>query len=411
LSAPEGVAVDSAGNVWIADTGDNTIDEWNAATGGVTPLVSSGLSGPTGVAVDGGGNVFIADTGNNAIEEWSALNQQVSTVVSGLNGPAGVAVDVADNVYIADTKNNAFEELVSALVPANPISAGAAAGSGNLGAVLPTTQVLAGVFAPTSNQSWLTFNTSANGEISFSFTANNGTTPRTAIITWLGQPITVTQAVSAATEASTAFVTALYQDVLGRTPDSGGLAIWVQLLQNGTSRQPVAQGFWDSAEHLTLEVESYYSTYLHRQADAPGLAFWVSQLQAGVTENQVILGFLTAVEYTGEHADGNSLINDLYSDILGRAPEAAGLAYWENVYRTTGAGGELAVVQGILNSAEADQRILDNCYAQYLGRTPDPQGDQFWLNALEAGTVSPAAVAQAFLASDEFFTLVTTPPS
>ena len=41
----------------------------------VTTLVSSGLNGPDGVAVDGSGNVYIADTGNNAIEEWNASTQ------------------------------------------------------------------------------------------------------------------------------------------------------------------------------------------------------------------------------------------------------------------------------------------------------------------------------------------------
>ena len=111
LTFPSGVAVDAAGNVYIADFGDNAIKEWNAATQTVSTLVSSGLSQPDGVAVDGAGNVYIADTGNNAIKEWNAATQTVSTLVSsGLNGPYGVAVDAAGNVYIADTCNNAIKE-------------------------------------------------------------------------------------------------------------------------------------------------------------------------------------------------------------------------------------------------------------------------------------------------------------
>ena len=64
------MAVDGAGNVYIADTGNNAIKEWVAASNTVTTLVSSGLIFPHGVAVDGAGNVYIADTGNNAIKEW-----------------------------------------------------------------------------------------------------------------------------------------------------------------------------------------------------------------------------------------------------------------------------------------------------------------------------------------------------
>ena len=70
----------------------------------VTTLVGSGLTFPFGMAVDGAGNVYIADSGNNAIEQWAAPNGPVTTRVgSGLSFPYGVAVDGAGNVYIADT--------------------------------------------------------------------------------------------------------------------------------------------------------------------------------------------------------------------------------------------------------------------------------------------------------------------
>ncbi len=111
LVNPGGIAVDSQGNIYIADTGNNAVEEWIAATQQFTVLVSSGLANPAGVAVDSQGNVYIADTGNNAVEEWNAGAQQFTTLVSsGLNGPLGVAVDLLGNVYIADTGNNAVEQ-------------------------------------------------------------------------------------------------------------------------------------------------------------------------------------------------------------------------------------------------------------------------------------------------------------
>jgi YVTN family beta-propeller protein len=141
LNAPSAIAVDTQGNVYIADTKNNAIKEWNAATGMVVALVSSGLSGPSGVAVDGQGNVYFSDTSNNAIKEWVAASQQVVTLVSAnLNGPRGVAVDLLGNVYFADTKNNAVKEWnaanqsVSELVSAglNSPSGVAVDGEGNV---------------------------------------------------------------------------------------------------------------------------------------------------------------------------------------------------------------------------------------------------------------------------------------
>jgi DNA-binding beta-propeller fold protein YncE len=98
LNNPEGVAVDGAGNVYIADTLNGKVKEWNAAQG-VTTLPISGLSYPTGLTVDGAGNVYIADTENNLIKEWNVATQTVSTLPIGLNVPTGVAVDGAGNVY------------------------------------------------------------------------------------------------------------------------------------------------------------------------------------------------------------------------------------------------------------------------------------------------------------------------
>ena len=111
LNAPHGVAVDAQGNIYIADSSNNAIKQWSPATQQITTLVSSGLNFPLGVAVDSQGNVYIADFGNNAIKQWSPLTGQVTTVVrSGINNPTGVAVDALGNVYIADFRNNAIEQ-------------------------------------------------------------------------------------------------------------------------------------------------------------------------------------------------------------------------------------------------------------------------------------------------------------
>ena len=195
LNQPRGVAVDGAGNVYIADYLNQSIKEWTAANNTVTTLVSSGLLWPYGVTVDGAGNVFIADTFHNAIKEWRAASNTVTTLVaSGSLRPGSVAVDGTGNVYIADGGNNAVKELPRAFVDPTMRWAGPAAGSDVLPVVLPATANLLAPFAPTSDQAWLSITGITNGVVSFAFSANTGSTNRTANITLLGQPISITQA-------------------------------------------------------------------------------------------------------------------------------------------------------------------------------------------------------------------------
>jgi len=103
LSRVGGLAVDAAGNVFIADNGNNRVLKI-PASGGAQTTVGSGLLYPMGLAADGAGNLFIADSGNNRVVKVSSTGAQ-STVGSGLNLPEGVAVDGAGNVFIADYFN------------------------------------------------------------------------------------------------------------------------------------------------------------------------------------------------------------------------------------------------------------------------------------------------------------------
>lgn len=141
LTDPVGVAVDSSGNLYIADAGNNVIREVSPAgtittiagnnsmgagySGDGAAATSAQISNPTAVALDSLGNLYITDSGNDVIREVSGGN--ISTIPSGtLLQPDGLVLDSSGNIYIADTGGTEIVEL----------SAGNAlifAGNGNFG--------------------------------------------------------------------------------------------------------------------------------------------------------------------------------------------------------------------------------------------------------------------------------------
>ncbi len=150
FDVPSAVAMDSAGNLYIVDTANNRVRKVAASTNIVTTIAGNGQLGylgdgklatvaelyhPLGVAVDFAGNVYIADSGNHVVRKLSPSGSTyiISTVAGTgdtpgfggdggpatsalLNNPRGVAVDAAGNLYIADTFNGKIREVINGTI-------------------------------------------------------------------------------------------------------------------------------------------------------------------------------------------------------------------------------------------------------------------------------------------------------
>jgi len=142
LNSPSSVAVDKAGNLYIADKSNHRIRKVNSNTGIISTVAGEGTSGyfgdgfsatnaslsnPTGIAIDDSGNIYIADQGNNKIRKVTISTGIISTIAGDgtpgfggdgslattayLNSPFSVALDATNNIYVADAKNNRIRKI------------------------------------------------------------------------------------------------------------------------------------------------------------------------------------------------------------------------------------------------------------------------------------------------------------
>jgi len=195
--------IEPLGNTYVTDAGDLAIGANPLAPQGggfITNLVIDGVpvipgqrTLPFGLSVDNGDHIYFTDTAGQILRELDLYGQPKTTVLAtGLLDAYYSAVDASRNVYLSGTLYRTIQEVPHAYMSPAAFAETAAAGSDSI-QVLPISQSLTGVYAAVSSDPWwLTVQTAANGVVQFSFTANTGA-QRSATITVLGLPITVTQ--------------------------------------------------------------------------------------------------------------------------------------------------------------------------------------------------------------------------
>lgn len=110
VDLPQGLAIDTAGDLFVSDSGDNRVLELSSGGSSPITLPFSGLSDPRGIAVDPAGDVFVVDTGNNRVVELPAgSSQQVVLPFTNLDRPIDVAVDGPGDVVVDDNRSGLVE--------------------------------------------------------------------------------------------------------------------------------------------------------------------------------------------------------------------------------------------------------------------------------------------------------------
>jgi subtilisin-like proprotein convertase family protein len=196
---------------------------------------------------------------------------------------------------------------------------------------------------------------------------------------------------------NTQFVTLLYNNVLDRAPDSGGLANWVGALAEGATRESIINGFSESQEFVgnTLfantgyvialrdevhlgQVYRLYLATLDRAPDEGGFANWATALANGTTLAEITIGFINSIEFQSRYGALNNtqFVTLLYNNVLDRTPDSGGLANW------VGALAEGAMRESIVNGFSESQEFVGNTDVTLVGYM---RSISSWRNTLDGG--------------------------
>lgn len=192
-----------------------------------------------------------------------------------------------------------------------------------------------------------------------------------------------------------AFVATLYLNVLGRTAEAEGLAYWTGRLAAGASRGEIVTGFSESRENIENHASTYgaglwdmdetaasvarlYWGTLDRMPDADGLLNWTNGIKAGqISLTQAADGFVGSPEFQATYGklDDAQFANRLYQNVLDRAADPEGLAYWLGLLAT--GTSRASVTLGFTESFEFQDHTLASVedgivYAGLVGQSPLP---------------------------------------
>ncbi|MCL2462262.1 MAG: DUF4214 domain-containing protein [Defluviitaleaceae bacterium] len=229
------------------------------------------------------------------------------------------------------------------------------------------------------------------------------------------------------------FVTRLYQNVLGRAPDTGGFNYWRNgLARNTLTGAQATANFFFCSEFVNKNVDDttfltlLYNTCLGRAPDNNGLAYWKGMLTtSGWSRKYIVNQFMGSSEFKdicasfgilpGSISVANSelkprvtaFVQRLYTIFLSRNADASGLNYWTGQIILQKVNPK-TIAASYVSSSEFQNRNLSSedyitaLYNGLLGRAPDSAGLAYWVGQINANPSAKQTILNQFLNSSEF---------
>lgn len=189
------------------------------------------------------------------------------------------------------------------------------------------------------------------------------------------------------------FVDQTYRDLLGRSPDTGGLQFWADELRSGLAPEAFVEQILLSPEFggTIAPVVRLYNSVFGRLPDDGGLRFWIGEFRGGDSLERLTQRFIASAEFDelANAATSAEVVAAVYGRSLGREPDPQGLAFWTDGIES----GQFSLERFIVEVSESpEHQALTSSRVQavlvYLGlqqRTPEPGGLAFWTDQLDNG--------------------------
>jgi len=201
-----------------------------------------------------------------------------------------------------------------------------------------------------------------------------------------------------------------YRDFLSREPEADGLNFWTRSLNTGGhTRAQVVEAFFNSTEFQSFmaPVARLYFAYFLRIPDYGGLQHWIGQFRSGTSLRQISEIFASSQEFAIRYGalSNREFVTLVYSNVLGRAPDSAGLDHWAGQL-DSGAMTRGQVMLAFSEGPEYRALIGNDVYVTmiYVGmlrREPDASGFAFWVGYKDSGK-SGLDLIGGFLGSIEY---------
>lgn len=236
------------------------------------------------------------------------------------------------------------------------------------------------------------------------------TTSTGGVASTIGSVPPLYQALSVSNYTDAEFLVDLFQIAFGRKPKTDEFKYWGGVLASGTKRKDILPAFFNSEEYNkefpddTSFVKSLYQNVLNRPADEGGLKYWTDSLKKQKTIPDVTK--LTLAQAISDSVDLNSFLQVAYKIILERTPDDAGLNYWLNAKMS-----KSNIILAFFTVPEYLSKYSDptvwstKLYEKLLEREPDPAGLKYCLDQIKTNptsTLIKQTLVQNGLNSDEF---------